>query len=129
MNHVTKQKPWLSAAPLVLVLAADFLYFVVWGGQIAPLPAGYRDLIPFGVVLVAAAAVMIPNAAVRTGAAVVIGIVGFFGFASIGMFYLPAAFAAALVAHGTPRQERSSGPKKGIIYTESELEEFRRRGL
>ena len=103
MEHGTRGRQWLSGAPLVLVLAANFLYFVVARGQIPPLPAGYPMLCSLGVVLVAAAAVLIPNAVVRTGAACLLGIAGFLGIASVGMFYLPAAIAAALAAQATPR--------------------------
>ncbi|HKD60430.1 MAG TPA: hypothetical protein VKB47_08205 [Terracidiphilus sp.] len=103
MEHGTNGKEWFSAAPLVLVLAADLLFFVVAGGQIPPLPAGYPMLCSLGVVLVAAAAVLIPNAVVRTGAAFLLGIAGFLGAFSAGIFYLPAAIAAALAAQATPR--------------------------
>jgi hypothetical protein len=70
------------------------------------------------VVLTAAAAVMIPNAAVRTGAAFVLGICVFLGILTIVVFYVPAAIAAALAAYATPRK-REQTPQSPLSLQQS----------
>jgi hypothetical protein len=79
--------------------------------------------------LLATFAIVIPRQLTRIIAALpMLGFVLIGGF-SIGFFLAPAAFAMMLAAYAPDTPAPTDLPTKGIIYTDTEIEEFRRKGL
>jgi hypothetical protein len=62
-------------------------------------------------------------------AAIVLAGFAFITFYWAGLFYVPAAVAMLLAALAPDLSARPSHPAKGIVYTDTEIEEFKRKGL
>ena len=94
---------------------------------------GLRAAFPIFVpVLIATLALLIPRQAARMIAAIVLAVFvvtgGFWGGLLVGLFNVPAAVALMLAACAPNSSARPRHPARGIIYTDTEIEEFKRNG-